>query len=1101
MRYGLNHDSEETTGYRGPGSAPAPAELAPLFPQLEILELLGRGGMGAVYKARQLKLDRFVALKILPPDLGREAAFAERFAREARALARLNHPQVVAVHDFGESGGLYYLVMEFVDGVNLRQLLQAGQLEPARALQIVPQICEALQYAHEEGVVHRDIKPENILLDKRGRVKIADFGLAKLLGHSRAEFSLTGSQQVMGTLDYMAPEQRERPLEVDQRADIYSLGVVFYEMLTGELPLGRFAPPSQKSAVDARLDAVVLRALERHPQQRYQRVSDLKVDVEALSVAVSPANVLERKPIPKAISLSVRTSYLSGTNALGAAQGVLRLQEDGLHLELIWQGAQWHERSWKIEERTAEKVIPFRDLRSVTLKEGWWAIKLVLAVNRLSTLQGIPQAAADQLLLLASRSDRETAEQIVAGVAHALSEENPFTPAVRTSEGQPKPREQAPGQPRSPQAEKEPERRSSIASDVMVLLGISAGLSVIAFGGAMSEDFSPVWGCLLIAWAICEHPWSAWLRVPAGIAGAIGILVVTGFAFRYTGGGPVIGPPEMPLLSRALPSALYFFALLIFALRFMGKSRQGEVNQKGEGSKPSRTDSSVRNFSPREKSVHQLLDDYHEGYGLVRPAYLLVLPNLPAERLGTARKKCLVPPTERILGLLDLTYSETAECSLVFGVQGVYYCNHLETEHPGVGTIPYGEFAERIFVNHGQQVYLGKEQFLCPEPAWNAYYNLGCEDIANLLNVFRQAQLVLPSPAEEEAPQKAETQKQEKLPEPASPGDSDWNLKAEKKSVHQLLENYSAEAYLLVSPNIPADRLGTARKKCRVPPTEHILGLVDLTYDETAECSLLFGVKGIYYRNHEETEYPEVGAIPYGEFPERVFVNHGQQVYLGKEQFLCPEPAWNEYYPVGCEDITNLLNVFRQARLAVPAPVEVMMEAPRKAETQDQEKLPEPPSPSDANLNHRAVAESVHQLLENYPAEVEVLLLSDIPADRLATARKTCVVPPGERIVGLLDLTCEETAACSLLFGVQGIYYCNHPKAEHPGAGAVPYREFPERTFVNHGQQVFLGKEQYLCPEPEWTEDYEGGCEDIANLLNTFRQWQLTGKTEDLESA
>src|SRR5262249_48043299 len=128
IRYGLNSSSNETTDYRSPGSAPLPAELAPLFPQLEVLALLGQGGMGAVYKARQRKLDRLVALKILPREWSQESAFAERFAREARALARLNHPQIVAVHDFGESGGLYYFLMEFVDGVNLRQLLQDGQI-------------------------------------------------------------------------------------------------------------------------------------------------------------------------------------------------------------------------------------------------------------------------------------------------------------------------------------------------------------------------------------------------------------------------------------------------------------------------------------------------------------------------------------------------------------------------------------------------------------------------------------------------------------------------------------------------------------------------------------------------------------------------------------------------------------------------------------------------------------------------------------------------------------------------------------------------------------------------------------------------------------
>jgi len=220
--------------------------------------------MGAVYKARQPKLDRHVALKILPPEVGKDPAFAERFMREARALAMLNHASIVAVYDFGEADGLYYFVMEYVDGANLRQTIETGGLTPPEALAIVPQICDALQFAHDEGVVHRDIKPENILIDKRGRVKIADFGLAKLLGvdadDSAAEkaFTLTGTHQVMGTLHYMAPEQMQGSSAVDHRADIYSLGVVFYEMLTGELPIGRFEPPSKKVRIDVRLDEVVL---------------------------------------------------------------------------------------------------------------------------------------------------------------------------------------------------------------------------------------------------------------------------------------------------------------------------------------------------------------------------------------------------------------------------------------------------------------------------------------------------------------------------------------------------------------------------------------------------------------------------------------------------------------------------------------------------------------------------------------------------------------------------------------------------------------------------------------------------------------------------
>jgi len=283
-----------------PGSAayvpPTPAELAPLFPDLEILELVGRGGMGVVYKARQKHLNRLVALKILSPSVGEDPAFADRFAREAQAMAMLSHPHIVAVHDFGQAGGMYYFLMEFVDGLNLRRLLDTSKLAPQEALAIVPQICDALQYAHDKGVVHRDIKPENVLLDKEGQVKIADFGLAKLMGREAKDFTLTGAGQVMGTPNYMAPEQIEHPQDVDHRADIYSLGVVFYQMLTGELPLGRFAPPSRKVQIDVRLDEVVLRALEKEPDLRYQQASEIKTRVESIVTSPFDAGDMQRAP-------------------------------------------------------------------------------------------------------------------------------------------------------------------------------------------------------------------------------------------------------------------------------------------------------------------------------------------------------------------------------------------------------------------------------------------------------------------------------------------------------------------------------------------------------------------------------------------------------------------------------------------------------------------------------------------------------------------------------------------------------------------------------------------------------------------------------------
>ncbi len=325
----------------GPVAPPLPPEeIAQKFPQLEILECLGRGGMGVVYKARQPRLDRLVALKILAPGKEKDPQFAERFTREAQALARLNHPNIVMVHDFGESGGLYYLLMEYVDGVNAREMLAGGKIAPAQALAIVPRICEALQYAHEQGVVHRDIKPENVLVDKQGRVKIADFGIAKMLGNESGPTFYTKGQQVMGTPYYMAPEQLERPSEVDHRADIYSLGVVFYEMLTGELPMGRFAPPSHKVQMDVRLDEVVLRTLEKEPQRRYQHASQVKTAVETITGVstgtppVPPSGAPVPAPAGSPPVPPLATNALS-EQALAEAERRVRIPAVGLILAAI----------------------------------------------------------------------------------------------------------------------------------------------------------------------------------------------------------------------------------------------------------------------------------------------------------------------------------------------------------------------------------------------------------------------------------------------------------------------------------------------------------------------------------------------------------------------------------------------------------------------------------------------------------------------------------------------------------------------------------------------------------------------------------------------
>jgi serine/threonine protein kinase len=177
-----------------PTEPPTVAQVAAAFPQIEVLALIGTGGMGAVFRARQPKLNRLVALKVLPASLAeRDPAFAERFEREGQMLARLHHPNIVTVYDSGRAGDFFYLLMEHVDGVNLRQAMLASRFTPAQALGIVPRICDALQFAHDEGVLHRDIKPENILLDSKGRVKLADFGIAKMIGETSEPASERGA--------------------------------------------------------------------------------------------------------------------------------------------------------------------------------------------------------------------------------------------------------------------------------------------------------------------------------------------------------------------------------------------------------------------------------------------------------------------------------------------------------------------------------------------------------------------------------------------------------------------------------------------------------------------------------------------------------------------------------------------------------------------------------------------------------------------------------------------------------------------------------------------------------------------------------------------
>jgi predicted Ser/Thr protein kinase len=291
----VNVDSE-TPGPIGPGD-----RLGGFLLQDEI----GRGGMGIVFSGIQESLNRRVAVKVLPLEMSQDRQFVGRFEREAKSLANLSHANIVGVIDKGIDRGHYYFVMEYVEGVSLRDLMDRGEMTPEKALALVPPLCDALEYAHAQGVIHRDIKPGNILINDKGVIKIADFGLARIVRGDRKEDGLTRTNLVMGTPDYMAPEQRENPKSVDHRADIYSLGVVIYEMLTGSLPLGRFDPPSRSVGnniqLDVRLDEVVLRTLEKDRERRFQRASDVASAITGIgsaeNVAAKPSAAAAMAPV------------------------------------------------------------------------------------------------------------------------------------------------------------------------------------------------------------------------------------------------------------------------------------------------------------------------------------------------------------------------------------------------------------------------------------------------------------------------------------------------------------------------------------------------------------------------------------------------------------------------------------------------------------------------------------------------------------------------------------------------------------------------------------------------------------------------------------
>jgi serine/threonine protein kinase len=254
----------------------------PTVPGYQLYEVIGKGGMGKVYRANQLSLNRVVAIKVLNEDLAKHKSFIKRFEKETASLATLNHPNITSIIDRGRTNKTFFFVMEYVDDISLRHKIQRGQMPIPEVIDIFTPLCRALDHAHKHGVIHRDLKPENILFNREGVMKVADFGLANILA-ADGRWELTRTQVGMGTVNYMAPEQHRDAKHVDHRADIYSIGVMMYEALLGELPLGRFDPPSKRRKdVDERMDRLVLKMLEQDVERRPQKAELVALALESL---------------------------------------------------------------------------------------------------------------------------------------------------------------------------------------------------------------------------------------------------------------------------------------------------------------------------------------------------------------------------------------------------------------------------------------------------------------------------------------------------------------------------------------------------------------------------------------------------------------------------------------------------------------------------------------------------------------------------------------------------------------------------------------------------------------------------------------------------
>ncbi|NJM37343.1 MAG: serine/threonine protein kinase [Akkermansiaceae bacterium] len=337
-------DSPVNLGFQ----APEPEDLAPLFPGYEIEGLIASGGMGAVYCATQKSLDRTVALKILPSELSSDASFRSGFEAEAKAMARLNHPNLIGVYDFGEAGGMLYIIMEYVPGKSVYHSAYGIAIDQAEVIRLMTGICHGLAHAHENGIIHRDIKPANVLLDLNAQPKIGDFGLAR-----PADRKFEEGEGIFGTPHYTAPEVVDHPHAVDYRADIFSVGVMLHELLTSRLPADDPRPASAIIHCDPRFDRIIHRATDPDPKSRYASANDLAQDLQVIGSSLGQSKIAPAAGMPRhRRALVPKRTKKSSTSPFLAAVVVLVLVAGGLY----WFSAP--PRSVKKQDETTIVVIP-----------------------------------------------------------------------------------------------------------------------------------------------------------------------------------------------------------------------------------------------------------------------------------------------------------------------------------------------------------------------------------------------------------------------------------------------------------------------------------------------------------------------------------------------------------------------------------------------------------------------------------------------------------------------------------------------------------------------------------------------------------------------